>query len=369
MAYTVSLAEVTPVISAAPTYAELGPLDIAGGGGLSWSEIHNAEEEGTVSVSPEALPPSIKTTLRQLFSDDPGDIPWLEIWITKDTTPVHRGRIVSAQFQQNDSGLVLTLHSRGPLYELRSMFVRTPTTFTGVDQHTIVTDLIDTWQAEDYGHLGIDTSGVSASGQTRTITYDPLELPNVYEKVSELADRINGFDWWIDLETGPENRVLNLGTRGTDLTGTVVLDRRGLVDTGLALSFAAEDLASEGYGVGQPKEGDPFDSEFSNTSLRQSFGRRGVGATFNDVELQATADDYTEELQTSRSLPLVTPQPQLIPVAGADEMDFGAGDTVQFVPRLGIDSDTDIVVLSRRVMAKRVSVGDDGNVSMGVEFF
>jgi hypothetical protein len=247
------------------------------------------------------------------------------------------------------------------------MWVRTLLTYTTTDQYTIVTDLIDQWQDLDYGNLGIDTSGVGTSGQTRAATYDPIEEHNVYKRVEELAERINGFDFWITLETGPENRVLNLGTRGADLTDSVVSDRRGLANTSLSLSFAADDLASEAFGMAHPETGTLTD-EFSDTNLREAIGRRGVSATFDNVSVQATLDTYTQRLQESRGMPLLTPQAQLIPVAGADELDFGAGDIVQFVPRLGIDTTEEAVVVNRRVSAKRVTVGDDGNVSIGVEF-
>lgn len=373
LSYTASLARVTPQQSAPPTYEELGPLDIAGGGGLSWSESHNREEEGTVVVHPEALPASLKTILRQLFTADPANIPWLELWITGSTSPaavrpVHRGRVIMPQFVQSPDGLTLVLHSRGPLYETRSMWVTTRLAYTATDQFAIVADLIDQWQDQDYGHLGIDTSSVGTSGQTRQIVYDPIEEHNVYTRIEELAARINGFDYWVDLATGPEARVLTLGTRGTDLTDTVVLDRRGLVNTGLAVSLTADDLASEAFGVSSPTTG-PLSSTFGNASLRQAIGRRGVSSSFHNVEVQATLDDYTEQLQTTRSLPLITPQPELIPVSGADEVSFGAGDIVQFVPSLGIDTAAERIVLNRRVMTKRVVVGDDGNVTIGVEFF
>lgn len=369
--YTASLARAVPQSAAPPVYEELGPLTMAGGGGLSWSEIHNQEEEATVTVHPENLTPDIKAALRSLFDGDPANVPWLELWITRHLIPVHRGRIILPNWTQTEMGLLLTLNSRGPLYELRSMWVRILLDYRGgliEDQHQIVVDLIDQWQNLAFGNLGIDTSAVTASGVDREIHYDPAEEHNVHQRVLELATRINGFDVWVELETGPEARVLNLGTRGADLTDTVVLDRRGLADTGLAVSLTAGDLASEAFGASHDPAG-TLASTFSDTALRAAIGRRGIAGTFAGISVQATLDDYTEAMQVTRALPMITPQPQLIPVAGADEVAFGAGDIVQFVPDLGIDEGDERVVLNRRVLAKRVTVGDNGNVAIGVEYF
>lgn len=366
MTYTATLVRASPNQSTPPDFEELGPME----GGLSWSDILSREREATATCLPESLAPNIKATLRDIFDPDPANIPWLELWITRDTIPVFRGPCIMPNWTHSGDQQTLTFNARGPLYYLRSMWVRTLLDYRDAlaeDQHLIIQALIDQWQALDYGNLGIDTTQVIASGVDREILYDPAEEHNVYQRVIELSERINGFDLWVDLTTGPEERVLQLGTRGTDLTDTVVLDRRGLDQTSLAASMTADDLASDAFGAAHPETGS-LTSEFADTDLRAAIGRRGVAATFDGVSEQATLDDYTEELQTTRRVPLVTPGATLIPVSGADVLDFGAGDTVQFVPSLGIETPEEPVVLTRRVLAKRITVDEAGNESIGVEF-
>jgi hypothetical protein len=171
----------------------------------------------------------------------------------------------------------------------------------------------------------------------------------------ELAEVTNGFDIWVDMD----DLDVHFGAKGTDLTGTVVLDRRGLVDAGLSASFAAEDIASQALGL--TTDDPPLTSTSENTTLRNSFGKTGVVAAFDKVTKQSTLNDHAQALQEARTRPLVSPQPRLLPVSGAGVLDFSVGDVVQFAPRIGVD-----LVLERRVQRKEISVGDDGSEEISV---
>jgi hypothetical protein len=283
--------------------------------------------------------------------DNDDDVPHLELFIHRDDVRVHRGPIVGLTI--NGLGESWTFHSRGPLYWLHYMYVLAATTHSTVDQFTIAAGLIDQWQSEDYGDFGLDTSGVGTSGTTRDRTYD--EGDDVYQRLIELAEVADGFDVWVDMD----DLDVHFGTKGSDLTGSVVLDRRGLVDAGLSISFAAGDLASQALGLNTDEI--PLTSTHENTTLRNSFGKTGVVGAFDKVTVQATLDDHAQALQEARTRPLVSPQPRLFPVSGAGVLDFTTGDTVQFAPRIGVD-----LVLERRVQRKTVSVGDDGSEEIGV---
>lgn len=349
MDYSVSITHRSPNTSAAPTLTELGPVVASD---LSWSEELTREGAASASTVPETLDQDIIDSITEILNND-DTVDGLELWIYRGATLVFQGPIVGIQVQQDGTW---TFVARGLLYYLRYFFLREVATlaFSGVDQHLIGQTLVDDWQSLDHGNFGIDTSGISTSGTTRDRTYTAGD--NVYQRLIELAEVDGGFDVWFS------DRQLMFGTKGTDLTGSVVLDRRGISNSGIAVSLAAGDLASEAYGTNTDES--PLTSELSNTALRESFGRAGISASFDGVTVQATLDDHTQALLDARTRPFVSASPELIPVDGAGVTDFDTGDTVAFGPRIGIPD----VVLERRVLKKSVSVGDDGNESINVEF-
>lgn len=344
--YSVSVVERVPQSSGTPSLTELGPIVASG---LSWTEELGREGEATASTLPETLSPEIVTTVQELLDDD-DDVPGLELWVRRGASLVFAGPIVGLQVQ----GDTWSFRAAGLLYYLRYMYLRQNYAFSGTDQFTIAKSLIDDWQALLYGHFGLDTSGISTSGVTRDRTYDAGD--NAYQRLVELAEVNNGFDVWVDAD-----RDVHLGTKGSDLSSTVVLDRRGITNAGLSISLAAGDVASEAWGMSTDEN--PLVQELTNSTLRQSFGRSGISASFDGVVVQATLDDHTQALLDARSRPLISPQPDLIPVEGAGVEDFAAGDIVQFTPRIGIP-----LTMSRRVVSKRVSVSDEGVETIGVSF-
>lgn len=347
--YSVSIAEHVPSQASTPTVTELGPVPASG---LSWSEELSREGEASASCDVATLDSSITDAVaEQLDNDD--DVPHLELFIHRDDTRVHRGPIVGLTV--SGTGDKWTFVSRGPLYWLRYMYVLAATTHSGVDQFTIGAGLIDQWQDEDYGNFGLDTSGVGTSGTTRDRTYE--EGDEVFQRLIELAEVQNGFDVWVDMD----DLDVHFGTKGSDKTGTVVLDRRGIVDAGLSVSFAAGDLASDALALNTDE--DPLTSTSVNTTLRQSFGKTGVVGSFDKVTVQSTLDDHAAALQQARTRPFVSPQPKLFPVSGAGVLDFTTGDTVQFAPRIGVE-----LVLDRRVQRKAVNVGEEGQEEISVAF-
>src|SRR5690606_24819579 len=245
---------------------------------------------------------------------------------------------------------------RGPEYLLRFAYASTDLDYRNVDQHTIAADLIDQWQALDWGHMGIDTSGVVPSGQTRTRFYPRGD--NVFQRLVELGEVRGGFDWWID-----SARALQLaGQKGDDRTGQVTLDRRNVTSPNLHVSLAAGSIASVALALNTDDE-NPLAAEEENPDLLASAGRLGWVESFDGVTEQGTLDDYAERLLGDRDGPLVGAQPEAIPVAGADAMSFEAGDRVE----MAFDPGVGLVVVRRRVLAKRGTVSEDGNETDGVE--
>lgn len=348
--YSVSIAKRTPNATGgtAPTFEERGP--VVASYGLSWSEELSREGEATVSTDPTTLDSNIVDDLVDVFLDD---VPGLELWISKGTEIAFRGPIIGLQYQDP----TLSFVARGPLYYCRYMIVPNDVTHSAVDQYEIGASLIDDWQDLPYGHFGLDTSGVGSSGTTRDRTYEDGD--NVYERLTELGDVDGGFDIWVD----PETRDVTFGSKGSDLSSQVVLDRRGISGTGLSVSMAAGDICSDAVAYNTDEE-NRLEASAGANSIRVSFGRSAVVGSFDGVTELSTLIGKATLLRDARLTPLVSPQPEIIPVSGAGVFDFSVGDTVQFVPRIGIPG----ISVTRRVLKKAVSVGDDGAETIGVEF-
>lgn len=350
--YEVSIAARTPAAAAPPTITEIGPVVDARS--LWWEQELNGVGAAGIRCNPHTLEADIRTRLRDLTAYP------CELWIKRDGILVHAGPILG--YSIGDDG-DLELRSAGLLYYCRFMLVNADQTFAGVDQWTIARTLISQWQALAYGDFGIDTSAVTTSGITRDRSYlGSVEEHPVLQRLEELAACIDGFDFRID----PTTRELELAAQlGSDLSGSVILDQRGITNPGSTTSVAAGDIASDAKGRAYKAATDSMlTSTAANTTLRASFGRVGISGTFDGVTVQATLDDYTEALLTNRGTPKFTADPQLVPVAGAGIDDFGVGDTVTWDFDDGLGRRT----LALRVRRLRVTIADDGSEELACEF-
>lgn len=353
--YELSVWQRTPNQTTAATYVEIGPIKSPT---ITWGDELDRDGKLQASCQPDRLDEDVRQALRDALTPSPSP-QGVELRLLRDGAIVWAGPLVGGQIQ----GGTLSLTARGLGYYLRYMWVTgsaaTTYTFTGSDEFTIGKWLVDHWQALDYGHFGIDTSSIGTSGTTRDRTYVAAENPNVHQELERLAS-VAGFNWWID----PATRQLNFGTRGTDLSSTVVLDSRNIGDEGIAADTAADEFASEAFGVGTSADSDPITSTQSNTTVRQSFGRVGIAASFDGVSVQGTLDDHTSKLVDDHDRPAFVPGPKLIPVIDADIGDFGPGDTVPWEYDAGLGLQT----FTGRLHLVQGSVGPNGGESIAVSF-
>lgn len=348
--YELVLVDRTPNQLTGPTLTDLGPLIAPT---ITYQEVLNGDGQLQCSVVPDKLEADVKNALRRLMDPSVPPDP-LELHLYRDGSKVWAGPLVGWQIQ----GGTLTLDARGMAYYLRYWWVTSDLTYTATDQYTIAAGLIDHWQSLDYGNFGIDTSTVGTSGTTRTRTYLADEHHNIHEAVTKLSEVSDGFDWWIDADG-----TLNLSAqRGSDLTSAVVFDLRNITNPGIAGSVAADDIASEAFGLATDVDVDPFTSTRSNPAVRQAFGRAGVAKTFDGVSVQATLDGHTQRLVDDRSGPLFVPGPELIPVSDMRPGDFGPGDTTEW----SFDAGLGLQTFDRRLSAVQVSIDQDGGETMSV---
>lgn len=140
------------------------------------------------------------------------------------------------------------------------------TTFSNVEQATIVADLIDDEQARSYGDLLIDTSTVTATGENRTVTY--TRGTTVADAISELQDQLDGCEVSINAD-----RELRTGLwLGTDRRNVLVFTSANTV--GLTAEDDGDALTTVAHVDG---EADPdavvHGSSSAGTSALERFGR------------------------------------------------------------------------------------------------
>jgi hypothetical protein len=288
----------------------------------------------------------------------PTDAP-LELWLTRDGKMVFAGPLYTYEV----SGDKLTLNARGLLSYLRRMRIRADRTFTQVDQFTMVQTMVDQWQAAEYGHFGIDTTAVGASGVLRDGTYLRDELHDVGQRVEELGARINGFD----LEVDPSTRRLQLWypVKGVDRSkgeDAVVFDAQSLASADVSYSVSPDDWASEVFATGTGTEQTLFVS-LVNTELLSRIGRSAVSGTFDGVSRPETLTAHAQAMLDARAEALVVPGPTARITADTDLDSYSVGDTVWFEAPgpLGVEG-------AFRLRAQTVNVTKAGQETITIEF-
>ncbi len=283
--YEAVLVDRIPTQSSGPTFTEIDRITILEN--VSWSKELNGDGFASVSTRPERLESNLKTRLLA-----PDENP-MELWIYRDGVKVFAGPLIGIQVQGSNN--TITFHSRGLLYYLRYMFLTADFTRAATDKFTVVGDLVDSWQDQDWGDFGIDTSGIGTSGDTIDVDYLRTAMVNIAQTISDLSnpDAANGFDFTID----PITRALVLydPQRGSDKTGSVILDNRVLRGYSMFMDLTAGDFATTAIGAatGFQLDGGLW-SQKTNTTRRDQFGLAAIGATWNNVDIQSTLDDFVQ---------------------------------------------------------------------------
>lgn len=350
MAYELTAVARVPQSGAAPTLTEIGPIvaptitrtrSLKGAGGIAFS------------CTPDRLDDGIKNRLLDLAAFP------TEVWLYRNGTLIDAAFIAGYQIQSG----TLTISATGLLGYLAYMYVDADLTYTGQDQTSVIgKGLVDQWQALPYGNYGIVTTGIAASGVTRDRKYIAAEHHQVSQRLRELGAAANGFD--VDLNPATRALLLSYPQKGTDLSASVVLDGRNITDSGIVVSVAPGDLASEGIGLAGSAATAPLTSAKSNTTLRASFGRSAVAGSFDGVTQQATLDQHTQSLIDARAKQMFLPGPGLIPVADVDVGSFDIGDTVTYSYDAGLGLQSGAF----RVVEIQTSVDESGAESMAVRF-
>jgi hypothetical protein len=342
--YSVTIVQRVPAESTGPTLTELGPLAAA----LTYTDELDEAPQLELSADLMGVQSNIKDALRDLLGNP------IEAWVYRDSTLVFAGPVVGGDVEDR----VVNLTARGLEFYLAYMLVDTNKSFTSIDQYTIAVELVDEWQALTWGDYGIDTSGVGASGTTRTLAIPGATEPRmVYEEVKALGDLDGGFNWYVN----PTTRALVLGTRGSDLSNGVFLER-GVKSPNVQFAIGPGVIASDLHATGTGKA--TVTTTKANTSLRESFGRAGASVSIDGADTAALINAAAQAEIDKRASGYFAPGPGLVPVAGAGVADFGVGDTVTY----SFDSGLGLQTGAFRIRKREVAVSMTGDETMSVEF-
>lgn len=347
----------------ARTPNQLAPADVALVAPLRFDSLSAGQElsrEDTldVGVNLDRIPDDARAYLRDPYTN-PAELTLDRRGVDGVWRRVFTGPLWTVGVQ----GSTVSLHARGLLAYLRFMRVDNdtgPLVFAGVDQHQIVKALVDAWQALDYGHYALDTSAIVDGGQLRTVTYDPVEQHEVYQRVLELGARRGGFDVHVDAET----RQLLLWTPQRGALRPVFFDFRNIASNSEQRSAGAGRVATSVHGVSSDGVADSVVTRTTVDAAGMAvFGRASHGISERGVSEQATLDDRVASSLTARTKAWYEPGPDLRLAVDADWDDFDVGDTVSLVYDAGLGE----VSLSPRVVARTLQVAESGAERLTVE--
>jgi len=345
--YSVVLVGRVPNAATPQTLTELGPLTPTS---FSYTDVINAAGTFQCSTPASALNDDIKLRLR-----DPMNYP-SEVWVYRDTVKVWAGPLMGVDVKNE----IVTINASGLLAYVDYMVVEVDKNYSATDQFTIVTDLIDDWQVQAYGDFDIDTSSVGTSGTTRDLTIVGAERQTINAVLDSFIALDNGFDWYVN----PSTRALVLASpqRGTDLSATYLIER-GIKTGDIRLTVAPGIIVSEAFGVATGSNA-TINSDLSNTTVRQNFGRvAGVITADGDVDATTLAD-VTQGFLDARTTALIVPGGMVRDTDEASIATLEVGDTVSWTYDSGIGEITGAF----RVGLKKVKVDAKGEELMEVKF-
>ncbi len=272
-----------------------------------------------------------------------------EIWVWDDSgTQIFAGPLLGYNPKSAGDDIAWKIRAFGLLDYLRRWRIEpdgADQIYTQKDQAVIAKGLIDYHQGLTYGDYGIDTDNVSLTTVLRDRTYLAIEGHLIAQRLEELAAVDDGFDYRID----PANRefLVDYPESGTDRTSTIIIDSRSIADPSAQISIGPEDIASEGFGIGD----DGLVAHRTNFPLRAALGRSSFLASFSGITLQGTLDDHAQHLIDERSEQLHAPAKTLYPIGLAWE-DFVLGDLVEFSYDYGAGTMTE----NRRILTRKLSI-------------
>jgi hypothetical protein len=354
MQLSVIVVDRNPAAAGAPTLLEVAPLTAVSG--FELTETLNLPAALRLTV-PSGLQ---EDAVRQRFADLTQAVE-LHVHDNDSGTQLFAGPVLGYQPKSVGGELAWDITTASLLDYPRRWRIEpdgSDLTFVGVDQALIAKALVDYYQALAYGHYGIVTSAVAATGVVRDRTYLAKEAHLIAQRLSELAAVDNGFDFDIDAAT----RQLRIyyPRRGIDRSATVIIDRSDVIDPSAQLSVGPEDICSEGFAVSTDTG---LVGHATNAAMRASYGRTSFATAYSGISDAPTINAHATRLVTERSTYLHVPAAKTYPI-GYSWDSFTLGDTVEYA----YDYGAGLIVEHRRVLSRVLSVDVNGAETIEVGF-
>ncbi|MER5638421.1 hypothetical protein ABT095_15850 [Kitasatospora sp. NPDC002227] len=278
--------------------------------GISYTETLNQAGAATVGIPlncPQANP-------SRLFAGGSGLV------VLRDGQPIWGG-ILWALAADLAAG-TLSLSASGYHSHYKGRHFTSGTTVTNTD----IADCLKLWLNVANG-VGTDTSGLKATGRTRTRSWTRSELKSVAEAVEGLADDIGGFNfryvpYWVD----PGKRIGNRFTI-SDRSGTAlghVLEHR-LNCNVTQVTYDSTALATTASALGADNgAGEKLVGVATNTELSSRIPTKRIVETYSDIKETQTLIRKAQATVNSGSAPVAIPSLTLYP--GWTPQDFNPGD-------------------------------------------
>jgi hypothetical protein len=319
--YEVSFVARIPALADPPELTELGPVKFTG---LGWTDELVGDGRLDIGAKVEGLDDSVKARLTEL-DQTPN-----ELWLYRDGERVFAGPLVGMTIQGRKT---VTLTAAGLSYYFRWMVRAIDYSAAGVDQGLIVKELVDDFQAEDYGDYGLDTT-IAATGTARDLNLLGREGKTLQSVIATMGARDNGFDLSIDPFT--RRVTLHAPRRGVDRSATAVIDRRNITQAQITISLAAGEFATRTVASSTTTTGDTLQASAVNSAAEAAFGRAMRAEAFSDISEQATLDDHAQQTIDQVSTPNFVASPQFVPVEGVEPGDVEPGDTITYDYDVGL---------------------------------
>jgi hypothetical protein len=314
----------TDVLNASVRLAEL-PFESA-----TYSHVLNAPGafSGTMGLQQPAKLAAVLTEQLQLGQ--------VSLWVERDGVIVWGG-ILWTSDADIDAGTI-TYAGEGWHSYFRRRTLRARKVYLAQDQTTqIAKNLIDYAQSFLGGSIGVDTSGVAATGVLRDRTYEAFERKNIGEAVDQLATVENGFDFRYDSIYDNGNLSVRFLTSYPP-TGrhTEIVLEVGKQLAALGIKTDATSLATNVDAIGAGEGDIKLLATVSDPGLLGIYPMLDDVVSFTDVSEQATLTGHARKRLAQGASPVVIPNvewdPSLEPVIGS----FLAGDIVTVRGGMGI---------------------------------
>jgi hypothetical protein len=343
-----------------PVFTEIGPL--SGWYGLTWQDHLDQNGECQVTVSGASYTPEVRAWLRHQYNT------LTEIRVTHDGILRWAGPVTGISAQQTGSGAYAFQFRAAGLFIYLSGLLIAPgkqRVFTGVDQHTIAKTLIDQAQSLPWHNFGVDTSSITASGVVRDREYNPWAP--IGETVRQLSKVDDGFDVWVT-----PDRVVHCAhpEAGEDQRDQIIFDNRNTTNIAYTLGMGWGDYLSAAVVLGDVPEGSASGTlqpavEVTSPTVLSRIGYRGFVSNASDkTSNAATLTAVATRALAPRDEPALIASPALLfGEIPPYELDLGDRFTLEWDPP-GLDEP---FVVTPRVIARRFSVAESGDLTMTVE--